>query len=190
VSEIKDPLFELLVRRSRGGARALAIIEDLSTQLGLKPPTGDRVLSAVALIRTGATPESVSSQLTWTEFEEFCARLLRAAGYSVKRNIVMTKPRRQIDIFAESTGLAMSIDCKHWRRGFAPSVLERIADKQRERTSLYKKKNSLTVPVVPVILTLLDAPTRLVAGVPVVPIFALRDFLGSVSRFEEGLEII
>ena len=82
------------------------------------------------------------------------------------------------------------MDCKHWGRGFAPSVLERIANEQIERTSLYKKKLALSIPILPVILTLLDAPTRLVVGVPVVPIFVLRDFLSSVNRFEEGLEIL
>jgi hypothetical protein len=190
VSETQDSLFQLLIRRSRGEARALAIVEDLSTQLGLRPDPADRVLTAVALIKTGAPPESVSSLLSWSEFEEFCARLLKASGYSVKRNIIITKPRRQIDIFAESSGLGLSVDCKHWGRGFAPSVLERIANEQIERTSLYKKKLALGIPVLPVILTLLDAPTRLVVGVPVVPIFVLRDFLSSVNRFEEGLEIL
>jgi restriction endonuclease len=190
VSEIRDPLFHLLVRRSRGESRAAALLEDLSTQLGLHPGTADRVLTAIALIKTGATPESVSSLMTWAEFEEFCAGLLKASGYSVKKNILMTKPRRQIDIFAESSGLALSVDCKHWGKGFAPSTLERVAAEQIERTTLYKKKMALRLPVLPVILTLLDAPTRLVSGVPVVPIFALRDFLASVSRFEEGMEIL
>jgi len=190
VSEIQDPLFNILVRRSKGESRALRTIEELSTQFGLGVGSADRVLTAIALIKTGVTPESVSSLLSWREFEDFCARLLKAGGYAVKRNIVITKPRRQIDIFAESSGLALSVDCKHWGKGFAPSTLERVAAEQIERTTLYKKKMALSIPVLPVILTLLDAPTRLVSGVPVVPIFALRDFLASVSRFEEGLGIL
>jgi hypothetical protein len=190
VPENRDALFQLLVRRARGKARAVALLEDLSTELGLGPGPADRVLAAVALIKTGAPPESVSSLLTWREFEEFCARLLMAGGYTVRKNVVITKPRRQIDIYAESAGLGISVDCKHWGRGFGPSALERIAGAQIERTTLYKKKLALDTPVLPVILTLLDVPTRLVIGVPVVPIFALRSFLGSVSRFEEGLEIL
>lgn len=191
MSEALDPLFQLLVRRARGKARAVAILEDLSVQLDLRAPgCGDRVMTAVALIKTGAQPESVGSLLSWREFEDFCSRLLKAGGYSVRTNVVITKPRRQIDIFAESSGLAISVDCKHWERGLSPSALETVAAKQIERTSLYKKKLALSTPVLPVILTLLDAPTRLVLGVPVVPVFALSGFLGAVSRFEEGLKIL
>jgi len=183
-------MFRLLVRRSHGEAEAIAVIEDVSNRLGLKCDPNDKVLAAVGLVRTGAPPESVSSLMSWKEFEDFCARLLKAGGYQVKRNIVFTKPRRQIDIFAVSSSLALSVDCKHWERGFGYSALQKIAARQIERTALYKRKSKLSVPVLPVILTLLDSPSRLVAGVPVVPIFALRDFLNFVSPFEEGLQVL
>jgi hypothetical protein len=183
-------MFRLLVRRSHGEARAMAVIEEMSNRLGLIADPGDTILAAVGLVQTGASPESVSSLMSWNQFEDFCARLLKAGGYEVKRNIVITKPRRQIDIFAVSSSLALSVDCKHWERGFSYSALQRIAALQIERTSLYKRKSKLNIPVLPVILTLLDAPTRLVGGVPVVPVFALRDFLSFVSPFEEGLQIL
>lgn len=189
MSEEQDPLFKLLVRRSRGEGRATALLDDISTQLGLAGST-DRVLTAVALMKTGVSPESISSLISWSEFEQFSAGLLKASGYSVRTNIVLTNPRRQIDILAESSVLALSVDCKHWGRGFSPSALEKAAESQIERTSLLKQKLGLGIPILPAILTLLDEPTRLVRGVPVVPVFALRDFLSSVNRFEEGLVII
>lgn len=188
--DTQDPLFQLLVRRSRGESRAESLIEDLSAQLGVPRSSSEKILAAMALIRTGSTPESIASLLSWGEFEAFCGAILRATGYAVKNNIVITKPRRQLDLFAEGPDLALSVDCKHWGKGFGPSELERIAGEQVERTRLYKAKSRLNLPVLPVILTLVDSPTRLIAGVPVVPIFALRDFLASVSRFEPGLEII
>lgn len=190
IMDTQDPIFQLLIRRSRGASRAESIIEELSRQLGVTCRPSERVLAAIALVRTGATPESIASLMSWGEFEEFCAGILRATGYEVKSNIVITKPRRQLDIFAETSDLALSIDCKHWGKGFSPSELERIAAEQVERSRLYKAKRGLTISVLPVIVTLVDAPTRIVSGVPVVPIFVLRDFLTSVSRFEPGLEII
>jgi len=132
----------------------------------------------------------VSSSLTWQEFEGFCAGVLKACGYLVKTNIVLTKPRRQLDIFAESQTLALSVDCKHWGKSFSGSVLEQAAASQIERTELYKRKKKVKTPVLPVILTLLASPVKEALGVPVVPIFALRDFAVSVSRFDEGLVII
>ena len=185
-----DALFGLLARRSGSESRAFSAIEDLSSQLGLENGSARDVLAAMALVRDGVPPESVSSLMSWREFEEFCAKMLRASGYSVKHNIVITKPRRQIDIFADSPNLALSIDCKHWGRGFAPSSLRRIVAEQVERTTLYKKKMKLEVPVLPVVLTLLDSSVRLVEGVPIVPVFAMRDFITSVSGFEEGLAVI
>jgi hypothetical protein len=139
LSENRDPLFQLLVRRSRGEARAAAILEDLSIQLGMGGWASDRVLTAIALIKTGMTPDSVSSLISWVEFEGFCAGLLTANGYRVKRNIVITKPRRQIDIFAESSDLALCVDCKHWGKGFSGSELERIVREQVERSSSTRK---------------------------------------------------
>jgi hypothetical protein len=193
--EIERP-FETLVRKAGGERAALEVLQGLSTEMGMDLQVGltglapDHVLAAIALIRNGASAESVSSTLTWQEFEGFCAGVLKACGYLVKTNIVLTKPRRQLDIFAESQTLALSVDCKHWGKSFSGSVLEQVAASQIERTELYKRKKKLKIPVLPVILTLLSVPVKDVIGVPVVPIFALRDFAVSVSRFDEGLVII
>ena len=188
--------FDILARKMRGERAALGVLEELSPQfrtnlqVGLAGPLPDQVLAAVALIRSGMTPESVSSLLTWREFEGFCASVLKAHGYVVLTNVVLTKPRRQIDIFAESQTLALCVDCKHWGRPFSVSSLEEVASEQVERTILYKQKRRYKGPVLPAILTLLDPPVREVLGVPIVPIFALGDFLASVNRFADGLAII
>jgi|GEM_PF-406191 hypothetical protein len=188
--------FEILVRKAGGEGPALDVLQDLSVEMGIDLQHGltglvpDQVVAAIALIRSGMSPESVSSSLTWQEFEGFCAGVLKACGYLVKTNIVLTKPRRQLDIFAESQTLALSVDCKHWGKSFSGSVLEQAAASQIERTELYKRKKKVKTPVLPVILTLLASPVKEALGVPVVPIFALRDFAVSVSRFDEGLVII
>lgn len=162
----------------------------LRLQTGLDGPLPDQALSAVALIRSGMAPESVSSLLTWREFEGFCAEVLRARGYAVTTNVVLTKPRRQIDIFAEGSSLSLCVDCKHWGRPFSSPSLEKVVTDQMERASLFREKRSFQSPILPVILTLVDSTTRTVLGVPIVPIFAVGDFLASVSRFDPGLAIL
>jgi len=188
--------FDLLCRRAGGRARAIASLQAVSSQLGLPLQRGltgvvpDQVLAAVALIGKGMSPDSVSGSLTWREFEGFCADLLGAYGYGVRTNIVLTKPRRQIDIFADSETLALSVDCKHWGRPTSRSSLEIVASNQIERTALYKRRMSVRKPILPMILTLVDTRMRGVLGVPVVPVAALRDFLSTVSRFDEGLATV
>jgi Restriction endonuclease len=185
-----EDLFRLLVRRAGGESRADAVLSNLAAELGLTPSPDDRVLAAVALVSKGMSLDAISSQVTWNEFEEFCAHLLRVSGYVVKRNIVITKPRRQIDIYAKSSDLGLCVDCKHWSKSFGGYQLEKVAMDQIERASLYKRKMDITAPILPVILTMVAAPTKLARGVPVVPIFALRDFLASVSRFEDGFSMV
>jgi len=162
----------------------------LSEELGLPREPG-AVLAALAQIRAGRDPESVSKGLTWSEFEEFCAEAIEAAGYAVRRNVILRRPRRQLDILAESPTMGLSIDCKHWRRSVGTATLERLASAQAERTRQYKAR--LDAPekgILPVLLTLVDNGARVVRGVPVVPLFALRDFLATVSRFDDGLLFI
>lgn len=179
-----DPLFKLLVRKARGESPALEVLDELAVELGLSTGSADRVIAAAALMKMGSTPDSVCPLLSWAEFEGFCGGLLRVAGYLVKSNIVFTKPRRQIDIFAESADLALSVDCKHWNKGLGWSALQQISSDQIERTLIYKKRRGIEKPVLPAVFTMIDSSTRLVSGVPVVPIFALRDFINSLSRFE------
>lgn len=183
-------MYAQLARRVGGEPRAEETLQELSSHLGLRLDARDPVLVATALIKTGVPAETVSSSLTWSEFETFCARLLEASGYTVRRGIVITKPRRQIDLLAWDQLMALSVDCKHWARGFGGSQLEKIARDQAERTVLYKQKTGFDKPTLPVIFTMTEPVGRLVRGVPVVPVFALRDFLSSVNRFDPEFDIV
>ena len=159
----------------------------LSEEFGVAVERG-AILSALAQIRAGRDAETVSRGLTWSQFEEFCAEAISAAGYAVRRNVMLRKPRRQLDLLAESSTMGLSVDCKHWKRGVGTATLERLALAQAERTRQYKTR--LDAPekgILPMLLTMIDNGTRVVLGVPVVPLFALRDFLATVSRFDEDL---
>ena len=145
-------------------------------------------MAALAQMRAGRDVESASSRLTWSEFEEFCAEALAEAGYTIRKNIRMKKPRRQLDLLAESSTMGLSIDCKHWRRGVGLTTLERLAHAQAERTRQYKTRLDATEKgILPMLLTMVANGTRIVDGVPVVPLFALKDFLANVNRFDDAL---
>jgi len=182
------PLGSLLSRKAGGERRAQRILEETSAELGLVGFSSS-VLASVALLRMGVETAAVSRALSWQEFEDFTAALLEANGYDVSVNIVITKPRRQIDIFARSATLALCVDCKHWARSLHSGALETLARQQTERADLYKRKTGLTLPVIPVLVTLAEPVARLADGVPVVPVWALRGFLNEVNPFE-GLRVV
>jgi hypothetical protein len=159
----------------------------LAEELGVPREPGV-VLEALAKIRAGCDAESASRGLTWSEFEEFCAEAVAAAGYAVRRNVLLRRPRRQLDLLEESPTMCLSIDCKHWRRSVGVGALERLALAQAERTRQYKTRLDATEKgILPMLLTMVDNCRRVVRGVPVVPLVALRDFLAAVNRFDEDL---
>ena len=159
-------------------------MEALSLDLGLPGEPQGYPLAALALIRLGEDSQKVASQLEWDEFEELCARQLYSSGFHVKKNVILTKPRKQIDLLATSSLISLAVDCKHYARAIEPGALERFARDQLERSRLYKAKKSHSGPLLPVILTLVESTTIVVEGVPVVPIMKLRDFLQTVNPYE------
>jgi hypothetical protein len=151
-----------------------------------------RISAALALTKLGVDLGQIASSLTWKEFEEYCALAISAAGYAVRENVRLRKPTRQIDVIAESPFLVLSVDCKHWKRSAGALGLEAAAMAQMERTEMYAKGtlSGLGRTFLPMLLTMVDNQVRVVNGVPVVPLQALRGFLASVSRFDEGLAFV
>jgi hypothetical protein len=141
-------------------------------------------LVALCLCSLGVSPEIVSSLLSWKEFESFCAHLFRAAGYEVKENIHLRKPRAQIDLLALGPSLILSVDCKHWKRWAPISMLSRVVKDQLRRNLLLRRTITDPRPIFPVILTLVQQGERFVDGAAVVPLLTLRSFLGSVEGYQ------
>lgn len=179
----------MLERRCGSPSEAATLLENLSTELGLRGGAPSNPLAALALIRLGRDSEEVAALLRWNEFEDLCAKLLSSYGYDVRRNVVLTKPRKQIDLFAKSSLLSLSVDCKHYVTRIGAYSLAKFAEDQRERSQLYKERMGHTGPVLPVILTLSEAETEFVEGVPIVPILKLRSFLQSVNPYD-GLAVV
>jgi hypothetical protein len=141
------------------------------------------VCVAYALLKLRHRPEEVSRLLSWQEFEQLAAALLRAAGYEVDENIRMTRPRAQIDAVAYGTSIILSVDCKHYRRGPGPASLRRFAKAQLKRSGLLRKKVKDSRPIASVILSMSEPEGSFVDGVAIVPVRTLRNFLNSLDSY-------
>lgn len=143
---------------------------------------GSRLEAGIVLIKRGLPTGAISGQLGWRDFEGLAARILESEGFEVERNVVLKKPRSEIDVVGVRMGTAMLIDCKHWRRTVPYAVAERQVGRARQWAGLHK------VPAVPVIVTLnqkrFDGGD--VPAVPMVPISGLRsfveDFFGNLAH--------
>lgn len=183
-------LFELLERRC-GSRGAAALLDALAADLGLGPSSDARALQAVALIMSGYDIEKVSRMLSWREFERFCANVLRASGFAVRENLVLRKPRRQVDVYGVSGSFALSVDCKHWRRSVGDSVLATVAAGQLERSRLLRERLLPdSPPIASAVLTMLNERPGVVGGVAVVSLLSLRSFLNSMEELRGVLTLV
>ena len=141
----------------------------------VKFQNSDKIHASVFAITNGASIEDVSEFLSWQDFEELVSRILDENGFQVQKNLMLTKPRMEIDVVGIKLGIAILIDCKHWKK-MSKSALNDIVDKQIERVKSYVKKTEST-SAVPVIVTLHQVKVNFVNQVPIVPIIQLSSFL-------------
>lgn len=165
-----------------------AEIEALGMELYGRPIGDSKVLRAILACRAGARPEELARALDWKEFEAFSADLLRARGYRVEQNVMLRRPRAQVDIVARLGGGALAVDCKHWRRPAGAAFLAKQVEEQRRRARLLRSRLDETGPIVSVILTLSEGSVRFVGGGAVVPIRTLASFLEELPGLTELVE--
>ena len=119
--------------------------------------------------------DEISVALDWKDFEGLTAAILTSKDFAVIRNVILTKPRMEIDIIGIRLGIAILIDCKHWKR-YSISSLTTVVKKQIKRTKHYVAKTPGTIAV-PVIVTLYKDKVDFIANVPIVPIFQFSSFI-------------
>ena len=134
----------------------------------------DRLQTALFAINLGADLEDVSEYLNWKDFESLTGIILEEKDFEVTNNLILTKPRMEIDVIGKKMDIALLIDCKHWKN-MSKSALDEIVKKQIERVKRYVADEGITA--LPVIVTLHQEGTRLVENVPIVPIMKLPSFL-------------
>ena len=146
---------------------------------------GDKLKTALLAIKNGIPIEEVSRYIDWKDFEGLVAEILDSKHFDVLRNFRMTKPTMEIDVVGVRLGVALLIDCKHWKK-LSNSALETIVVKQIERVKHYVS-NAKGVIAVPVIVTLNQEETSFISRVPIVPILQLSSF---IDEFYGSLEEI
>ena len=134
----------------------------------------DRLQTASFAINLGATIEDVSEYLTWRDFESLTGLILEEKDFDVTKNLILTKPRMEIDVVGTKMDIALLIDCKHWKT-MSKSVLNDIVKKQVERVKRYVADTNMSA--LPVIVTLHQEQIQFVDNVPIVPIMKLSSFL-------------
>lgn len=133
----------------------------------------DRLKTCLLAIQMGAPIDEVSRSLGWKDFESLAAEILDASDFETTRNLVLTKPRMQIDVVGVKSDVAILIDCKHWKRS-SQSALENAVKKQIERTKRFLKTENVKTAI-PAIVTL-HQEVRFIDKVPIIPIFQLSSF--------------
>ena len=136
---------------------------------------GDKLKIAISLLEKGFPIDEISVALDWKDFEGLTAEILSSKNFAVMKNMILTKPRMEIDVVGVRLGIAILIDCKHWKR-YSVSSLSSVVKKQIERTRQYVAKTEGAIAV-PVIVTLYQDKVDFIENVPVVPIFQFSSFV-------------
>lgn len=136
---------------------------------------GDKLRASILALKKGAPLEDISEILQWRDFEWLAAEILESRDFATIRNLVLKKPRREIDVVGIRLGVALLIDCKHWKRMSASSLRD-IVKKQIERTKQYVIQTQGAIAV-PVIVTLYQEEMNFVDKVPIVPITQFSSFI-------------
>ncbi|MFB5614420.1 MAG: hypothetical protein ACE5RI_04905 [Candidatus Nitrosomaritimum yanchengensis] len=143
----------------------------------------DKLKAAIMLIENGFSLDEIAVALNWKDFEGLTAEILESKNFAVIKNLILTKPRMEIDVVGIRLGIAMLIDCKHWKR-YSSSSLTEAVKKQVARTKHYISKTPGAMAV-PVIVTLYQDKIDFIDRVPIVPIFQFSSF---VDEFYGNLE--
>ena len=135
----------------------------------------DKLKITVALLEKGLPIDEISVALDWRDFEGLTAEILSSKNFGVIKNLIMTKPRMEIDVIGIRLGIAILIDCKHWKC-YNTSSLTTVVKKQVKRTKQYVAKTPGAIAV-PVIVTLYQDKINFIESVPIVPIFQFSSFI-------------
>ena len=145
----------------------------------------NKLKTALSAIKSGAPIEEASRDVDWKDFEGLVAEILESKNFEVIRNFRMRKPTMEIDVVGIHLGVAVLIDCKHWKR-MTNSALEKIVLRQIDRVKHYVA-NTDEVVAAPVIVTFYQEETKFVRKVPIVPIIQFSSF---IDEFYGNLEEI
>ena len=147
----------------------------------------DRLRTSILAIAMGAAVDEVSRLLGWKDFESLAAEILESRGFETTCNVMFTKPRMQVDVIGIKSGIAILVDCKHWKR-MSQSGIESAVKKQVERTRNFISREKVAAAI-PAIVTLYQHETKFVDRVPIIPIHQLDSFCDEFYGNLDGLTL-
>jgi len=160
----------------------------------------NRVQLAVRAFELGADLERVCDLLSWGEFEDISVEALEASGFRVLKHFRFKSSSRrwEVDLLGMRNLLVLSVDCKHWHRGWRRSSIMKIVKSQVERTQALMEASDLLrgkmgisewkkAVFVPVILSLIPGPFKFYKKTPIVPVLNIRSFLNEVFLYLDSL---
>lgn len=134
----------------------------------------DRLKTSIFAINMGAAIDEISRLLSWQDFESLAAEILEKREFETVKNVILTKPRMQIDVVGVKSDVAILVDCKHWKN-MTQSALQSAVKKQIERTKQYLSKEDVRAAI-PAIVTLYQHDIQFIDRVPIIPIHQLDSF--------------
>jgi hypothetical protein len=149
---------------------------------------GDKLRATIFALKKGALVDEAAKHLNWRDFEALTAHILEMKDFATMKNLILTEPRNEIDVVGVKFGIAMLIDCKHWKK-HSQSALEEAVRKQIERTKHYVAKTKGAIAA-PVIVTLYQDKVSFINSVPIVPIFQFASFVDEFYGNLEDVEVI
>mgnify|MGYP002624040813 CR=1 FL=1 len=149
---------------------------------------GDRLKTAIHALQKGASIDEVAEKISWRDFEGLVAEILEKDDFATMRNFMLKKPRMEIDVVGIKRGIALLIDCKHWKRT-STSALQTVVNKQIERTKHYVASTEGAMAI-PVIVTLYQDKVDFINKVPIIPIFQFTSFVEEFYGNVENMETI
>jgi len=190
-----------------GSRLGLSIDELIAEGVLTRGITGEVVIVnavefVMKLAERGIDVEALSEYIDWYEFEDFVSKAFEASGMIVLRDVKSTRIKKfQIDAIAIDTklSLALVLECKHWKAG----ITKRLNDVVSEHIARLNKFNSScewfvseypelrrVKYFIPVVVTLKNVETRIVDGVPIVPVYVLRNFIADLDRYVDELNLM
>ncbi len=146
----------------------------------------DRLKTSILAINMGASIDEISVLLRWQDFEALVAKIFETRDFETRRNVFLKNPRMQIDVIGIKSGIAIIIDCKHWKR-MSDSSLRGAVKKQVERTKHFISKEKVT-GALPAIVTLYQHELKFIDKVPIIPIYQLdafcEEFYGNLEEIQ------
>lgn len=157
------------------------LLEFLKNGVGVKQNdvfvfnSSDRLKAALLLVENGLPLDAIAVSLDWKNFEGLVSEILESKNFATIRNLYLSKPKMEIDVVGIRLGVAMLIDCKHWKYS-SHSGLTAAVKNQLQRTKQYVSKTPGAMAI-PVIVTLYSDKVDFIDKVPIVPIFQFSSFV-------------